>query len=158
MNGSIKIPLLFGKYYEVYGGPYRNRPQHMVGVNMAKELAHLESAVGIPTRDFDVPMLTDLHNGLEDAIEHLMDDSPVYVGCMGGIGRTGLFLAILVKAFGVKDPVAYVRKNYLPHAVETRQQQEYVTKFKPSHRATQMVCMAKLLSILRMHKKLTKNS
>ena len=49
---------------------------------------------------------------------------------MGGIGRTGLFLAALAKLSGEKDPVAYVRKHYMPHAVETQQQQDFIKNLK----------------------------
>ena len=40
----------------------------------------------------------------------------VYVGCMGGWGRTGLFLALMVKALmpGVATRSLYVRENYRP--------------------------------------------
>ena len=48
---------------------------------------------------------------------------------MGGWGRTGLFLALIAKVCGEKDPVAYVREHYAPHAVETKDQQAYVESF-----------------------------
>lgn len=48
------------------------------------------------------------------------------------MGRTGLFLAILAKAVGFNDPVAYVRKHYYNHAVETAEQAKYVEAFDVS--------------------------
>ena len=51
------------------------------------------------------------------------------MGCMGGIGRTGLMLSLLAKAFGVEDPVAYVRKHYYSHAVETKEQRQFIADF-----------------------------
>ena len=52
------------------------------------------------------------------------------VGCMGGIGRTGLMLALLAKSFGEEDPVRYVRATYYSHAVETAAQKQFIAEFK----------------------------
>ena len=54
------------------------------------------------------------------------------VGCLGGQGRTGLFLALLAKVWGIADPVKYVRRVYLRRAVETRDQEEWVADFEAS--------------------------
>jgi len=56
----------------------------------------------------------------------------IYIGCMGGWGRTGLFMALLAKATGISDPVAFIREYYTPHAVETKEQQDYVANFDVS--------------------------
>ena len=56
----------------------------------------------------------------------------VWVGCMGGYGRTGLFLAVLAKACGVPNPVEFVRENYHESAVETTRQRIYVRDFDVS--------------------------
>ena len=63
------------------------------------------------------------------AIQEALDGKEVYVGCMGGWGRTGLFLALLAKVCGEETPILYVRTHYTPRAVETREQQEYVDNF-----------------------------
>ena len=55
--------------------------------------------------DFQVPDRLKLYRGLNKALDLMLAGEPLYVGCMGGKGRTGLFLAVLVKAFGVKKPV-----------------------------------------------------
>ncbi|CAM9664844.1 unnamed protein product [Phaeothamnion confervicola] len=39
--------------------------------------------------------------------------------CEAGIGRTGLMLALLAKAFGIQNPVSFVLLHYCPHIVET---------------------------------------
>jgi len=54
----------------------------------------------------------------------------IYIGCAGGVGRTGTTLAILAYLYGVetKTPIAWVRENYNPKAVETTEQVEYVNK------------------------------
>lgn len=128
MAGTIKLPLVFGKFFVVAGGPYRQVPDNMVGVKMAVEISHPHQ-ISIPTRDFDVPRVEDVDKGLVEAVNAILNGDPVYVGCMGGIGRTGLFLAILAKAFGVLDPVPYTRDQYNHHAVETKQQMQYVQDY-----------------------------
>ena len=85
--------------------------------------------VDIPTVDFQTPDRQTLYRGLSKAIDLILAGEPVYVGCMGGKGRTGLFLAVLAKAFGVKKPVEYVREHYYAHAVETAEQYDFVKQF-----------------------------
>jgi len=116
----------------VYGGPYRECPEGAYGVNMAAELRYLPSKVQVPTEDFQTPDPDDLLEGLRQTILALGAKQQVYVGCMGGIGRTGLFLAVLAKALGYETPVTYIRANYLSYAVETEQQQRYVDTFDVS--------------------------
>lgn len=138
-NGSI--PLRIGNIIDttVYGGPYRECPNNWnwFGVKMAAEI-QMPCEVDIPTEDFNVPEVGDLHIGLMHTLSHLVfNDANVYVGCMGGIGRTGLFLAALAKVQieyrrlkhrkgRGDDPVKYVRKHFIPHAVETEQQKQFI--------------------------------
>lgn len=54
---------------------------------------------------------------LEDC---LLDNKIVFVGCIGGHGRTGTVLAALVKKMsGIEDSITYVRTHYCAKAVET---------------------------------------
>ena len=55
----------------------------------------------------------------------------VEVACGGGRGRTGTALACLAVIDGVptREAVAFVRKHYDLHAVETPWQQRYVSRF-----------------------------
>jgi hypothetical protein len=114
---------------EIYAGPYRDKPKGVFGVKLAQEIP-APSNIAIPIRDFGVP--TDsvaLQEALREVIKRLARHESIYVGCMGGKGRTGLFLALLVKALGKSNPVQYVRANYDPHAVETPEQERYVAQF-----------------------------
>jgi protein tyrosine phosphatase len=97
----------------------------MFGVKMAKEIK-ADCDVAVPTEDFSVPEAQDLIEGLRAALVPLSKGKAVYVGCMGGKGRTGLFLAALAKLLGEKDPVTFVRMYYYLHAVETSEQKEFV--------------------------------
>ncbi|WP_423247979.1 protein-tyrosine phosphatase family protein [Thermus hydrothermalis] len=59
----------------------------------------------------------------------------LYVGCDGGLGRTGTTLAILAGLWRLTDsPVTFVRERYDPHAVETPEQEAYVTSMMPPGR------------------------
>lgn len=138
-NGVLKLPLGWrGGFREltIYGGPYDRFPgiAKMYGVCVRAERAPKgQFHVHLPIEDFSVP---EDHKAVERAListfSALLNGSAVYVGCAGGWGRTGLFLALLAKAAGIKAPVAYVRNHYTPHAVETKQQLEYVARFDVS--------------------------
>lgn len=77
-------------------------------------------------RDGDVIELK--KNFWELLIEEIrLQKRDVYVGCVGGHGRTGTVLSILAGLLGVsKDPVKFIRKNYCEKAVETVVQLEYI--------------------------------
>jgi hypothetical protein len=135
-NGSI--PLRIGRLIDttVYGGPYKQVPEFFWGVKMAEEINH-PHMVDIPTRDFSVPEVSVLKAGIVKALMAMINEEDVYAGCMGGIGRTGIFLAALAKVQieyrkakhrpgRGEDPVLYVRKHFIPHAVETAQQEKYI--------------------------------
>lgn len=126
--GELKLPVNKRQFFVVTGGPFMDIPRGMRGVKMAKEIQR-PCDVDIPTVDFQVPDRKLLYRGLHKAMDLILSGEPVYVGCMGGKGRTGLFLAVLAKAFGVKKPVEFVRENYYSHAVETDQQYAFVKKF-----------------------------
>lgn len=57
----------------------------------------------------------------------------VEIACAGGRGRTGTALACLAIIDGVpaKQAVAFVRRHYNEHAVETPWQKWYVRRFAP---------------------------
>lgn len=98
--------------------------------------------VYVDTEDFSVPSVSDMQQGLIKTLQLMSQGNDAYVGCMGGIGRTGLFMSCMVKSvaaikatleeppllIGV-SPVEYVRSHYNPHAVETHEQQWYVRNF-----------------------------
>lgn len=127
--GNGRLPLSLGDHkFIVYGGPYRQKPAEFIGVRMAAEI-DMPAEIVVPTEDFQVPPLEEVRDGLDEAVSRILLGQPLYVGCMGGIGRTGLFMALLAKAFGEQDPVTYVRAHYLAHAVETMGQRKYIADF-----------------------------
>lgn len=127
MNGSILLKSYGGGNYQIYGGPIRLKPQGMIGVNMTQ--SDMNCQINIPTKDFQVPPVELTLIGLRQALRYAWQGFPVYVGCGAGWGRTGTFLALLAKAWGIKDPVGWVRKTYTKEAVETADQERYVRDF-----------------------------
>lgn len=137
-NGRIELNLgwLYGKHsLEIVGGPYDSfaaAPDHFGVCVRAERAATKDKDVWLPIADFSVPAETSypvMLEGITDTVAAAMAGKFVYVGCMGGWGRTGLFLCLLAKAAGIKDPIAFIRANYTPHAVETKSQEAYVKNF-----------------------------
>lgn len=119
-----------GKKVRVYGGPFDQWDGKTFGVCLEAGSKLAGSAnVLIPTPDFGVPNGADLMRGVLDAAEALEHEGAIYVGCRGGIGRTGMFMAALVGLLlPASNPVKYVRDQYLPYAVETSAQGKLVDR------------------------------
>jgi protein-tyrosine phosphatase len=68
---------------------------------------------------------------LRDAWERAATER-VEIACTAGRGRTGTALACIAVLDGVppREAVAYVRRHYSRHAVETAWQRRYVERFK----------------------------
>jgi hypothetical protein len=146
MIGALFFKFGTSNEYPVAGGPFRECPEGVVGVNMAAEI-HDPALIRVPTEDFSIPNMETLTKGVAEACVLTVLGHPVYVGCMGGIGRTGLFMACMAKvslymdqgflyrAVGkmprTEDVVGYVRKEYYSHAVETHTQEDYIHQFDP---------------------------
>ena len=114
----------------IYGGPYRSKPSEFAGVKMAAEI-DLPCAVSVPVQDFGVPDPDTLKAGVTAGLMLLATGQVVYAGCAGGIGRTGLYLAVLAKTCltfeeDTRDPVAFVRSTYFAGAVETAEQEALI--------------------------------
>lgn len=154
MRGVIVLPMLNGAFYSVYGGMFVKRPPGYLGVKMAVEI-NRPCDVSVPVVDFSIPTPAEMELGLSQTVKLILSGSPVYVGCAGGIGRTGLMLAVLAKAWGVDDPISYVRSQYFAHAVETKQQIDFVSNFKVSFKVRMKIAMAKVLNFYLFGKSLT---
>ena len=88
--------------------------------------------VYFPISDMQVPKNI---QGFKDMIEwtakQIKVGKKVHVGCIGGHGRTGMFLAALYAHMMPKDAgnaIQYVRKNYCEKAVETAEQVKFLVK------------------------------
>jgi protein-tyrosine phosphatase len=81
-----------------------------------------------PVPDFGVPEGEDFSRTLEDTLTHARAGRHVAIHCLAGVGRTGVFAACLARqALGLSgdDAIAWVRQ-YVPHAVSTDAQREFV--------------------------------
>lgn len=128
----------------VWGGPWSKRIMSLRGVCLLERpgassdmLRNVQSDrdLYLPIRDFSVPDDPAVVNRvLRQVIKTLiLEERAVYIGCMGGIGRTGMITALLVKTFSIgRDPVRHVRENMHPQAVETKEQKKYVRDFDVS--------------------------
>jgi hypothetical protein len=133
-NGTF--PLRLGNIKaDLVGGPYKKKPANFYGIKMAEEIDR-DCVISIPTADYCVPDTGRLLAGLYCGISLAQQQIPIWVGCMGGIGRTGLYFATLAKVMAryqkltkhkvTIDPIKYTRKHFLAHAVETDQQINYI--------------------------------
>lgn len=88
-------------------------------------------AFDISTKDFR-PFDDDvIRKDLPHILTALIRGERLYVGCMGGTGRTGTFLSILAAQHpGMlgEDAIAYVRMTYRSGAVETEEQEAQVAR------------------------------
>jgi hypothetical protein len=134
---KLDLPLKFANAsVAIHGGPYdkfKRLTDNMVGICVRAERTQgKEMDAHVPIVDFQTPtpaMRPAFEKALRVAMGAALREKMVYVGCMGGMGRTGLFLAVLAKAAGIPDPVEYVRANYYSGAVETDEQYDFVENY-----------------------------
>lgn len=111
----------------VQGGPFDAFPGDGFGLCLeARSRRAGEATVVLDVPDFGVPAPAALDAALARLVDALYAGRAAYIGCKAGQGRTGLALACLARAFGVGQPVAYVRRHYSPRAVETAEQERFV--------------------------------
>jgi hypothetical protein len=85
--------------------------------------------------DFGVPADRDaLLGALADLLARARAGERVELGCWGAHGRTGTALALLAALAGLPagEAVAWVRASYCERAVETPEQEAFVTTAPPS--------------------------
>lgn len=119
----------------VYGGPYREKPAGaMPGVCLTEtvDYGHQDELLTgatyhYPIQDFSVP---DDPKSFTDAVmwglQQAYRTGHVWVGCMGGIGRTGMVMAAMYKVLGSDTPIRDVRAHYFQGAVETSEQENLI--------------------------------
>jgi hypothetical protein len=138
MNGNLSLPLGEGGrygYMHILGGPFDTGlfTDGTYNVNLKAEGTRKKFDTELPIEDYGVPLdkflLVEV---IEDVIVQAMAGKLIVTGCMGGMGRTGLFMAILAKACGIQNPVRFVRAKYYHHAVETEKQEEFVANLDVS--------------------------
>lgn len=145
VNGYIWVTLGNTEYL-LMGGPYRNRLETVPGVKLAREL-NLPCDIKLDIPDFDIPTMPDAEMALYKAFMLLKGTGALYAGCMGGIGRTGMFLALMMRVIWYledlqaeieneealnpthPDVVKFIRQNYMSGAIETQRQITFINEF-----------------------------
>lgn len=127
MIKAVPIPLENGLTGWVHAGPTREMPPGYELVRCAIEIpvAGKTVAYDIAIPDFSTFQTQHLDEVLPELLDDLAEGRKLYIGCMGGTGRTGTLLALLVAqhpAFTGEMAVAYIRQVYKPGAVETEDQ------------------------------------
>ena len=119
-----------GNGRKMFGGSFFDAPppwEDFLTINLMAESPQLPSDLYLPIQDYSVPSDPELMTEIFEKIKASPED--VYVGCWGGIGRTGLFMSCYLKYTGVEDPLKVVRKDYNEHAVETPGQMDFLADF-----------------------------
>lgn len=122
-HGVRKLHFIFGSYRERVPGTY--------GVRLTEDhQLDLPCDLHFPIRDFGVPSARSFEDLLIRIIQRAEEGRVVFVGCYGGIGRTGMVVAGLARVLVAgTDPVLWARGYYLGHAVETEQQERLISTF-----------------------------
>lgn len=99
MDGNFIELEMNGRRVTVMGGPYRDRPAGIKAIKLAEEInATYNVKLDIP--DFRVPQESSAYAVALIALAYLYKERVIFMGCMGGMGRTGLFMAVIIKAVG----------------------------------------------------------
>lgn len=82
----------------------------------------------LPIPDFGIPDNDSLQKAVSDAINYLEQGKNLAVHCNAGIGRTGMFIACLVKKVMGKSGESAIQwvRQYIPAAVEIEDQKKMV--------------------------------
>lgn len=134
----VRFAMPFGGSYDICAGPYRDKPVVYPGVKLAAELDD-PCAIELPIKDFGVPDKKACERAIYATMVLMWQGATPYVGCMGGKGRTGVFLGVMAKVslrstrsvwrLTYPDPVDWIREVYRPEAIETVEQERYVRTF-----------------------------
>lgn len=131
---AVPIPLETGKIGWVHAGPTRELPEGYGLVRCAKEIRGYRDRIAydVGTSDYEPFSKEILTRALPNILRDIEDGKPLYIGCMGGVGRTGTLLSILVAqhpAFTGETAIEYIRGVYRSGAVETVAQKQQVNEF-----------------------------
>ena len=90
--------------------------------------------IEVPVIDFAIPERDALQMSIAQVLAAAQNRENIVIHCHAGRGRTGMVLACLARVvfgFDGKDAIRWVRQ-FIPSAVETRQQEKFVEEFNYS--------------------------
>lgn len=129
--------MLPGTEFKVYGGscghPFVNDADIYIGFDHGMRFTARHwpwkkgTEIYFHVPDMGIPESADEYKKLVGWAKQQVDaGKKVHAGCIGGHGRTGMFLAALVSAFGEKNAIAYVRDHYCKKSVESAKQVNFL--------------------------------
>lgn len=134
-------PCVFPDGTTVYGtslskktDPDRKDPDYALYVDMGWVPSSM--AVMLPWQDYGLPRVSFkfADYAIKEAFSWAQAGAIVEVGCIGAHGRTGTVLACMAVLADPKmtatEAVTYVRTVYCHHAIETREQEWFVARFR----------------------------
>jgi protein-tyrosine phosphatase len=144
----FRSPMPFGKYdpeglvYEAYRDNDISMIVLLAEDHECKEKARRDlrmlytqdgfTVMHLPIVDFGIPSASVLRETLDVTVREAQSGRHVVIHCSAGIGRTGLFTACLARVLlnlPGEQAIEWVRR-FIPHAVETSEQRQFVAKFK----------------------------
>ncbi|WP_198378399.1 protein-tyrosine phosphatase family protein [Neoroseomonas rubea] len=136
--GAIRLSF-DGIEVTITGGPFDSLPEGARGLCLEPRSARVgEAEWRLDIVDFGVPDPAALRAVLDEMVAAMRarPGDAFHVGCRAGLGRTGTALACLAAMAGIEDPIAWLRAQYDPRAVETQAQAELVRAFAQGARRT----------------------
>lgn len=131
-----------GKEYTIYGGNCSSPIVHdadiyigfAYGVSNPSKAYPWEknyrpvTVINYPITDMKAPDNAASFKAMIDWVcNQLQSGKKIHAGCIGGHGRTGMFLsAVVAQMAGMKDAIQYVRTHYCKKAVETSVQVKFL--------------------------------
>ena len=82
-----------------------------------------------PIPDYDILPDDVLEKLVETVLDRLHAGRRTALFCAGGHGRTGYAAACVLYRLGIENPIAFLRRNYSPFAVESEEQERAVERF-----------------------------
>ena len=133
LRGAITLPV-DGRLVRITGGPFDALPDGARGLCLEADSARVaEAQWRLDVPDFGVPDAAALHAVLSAMLAAMRarPSDAYHIGCRAGLGRSGLALACLAVLAGAVqgDPVAWLRAAYVPEAIETPAQEDFVRGF-----------------------------
>lgn len=85
----------------------------------------------LPITDGEIPKQNPsiILSVVNSCLRVLRDRRNIKIDCIGGHGRTGLFMALLAHKAGIENPIFWIRTVYCEKAIETIAQERYILNF-----------------------------